>query len=152
MSESNLKDKKIVTCIFQNRAKGPWGNLQGCRPAPAKIWQYQCMCHFLRQLLLHFCRFEHYCETMDETSPTLSEIGNVNIWIFNERNRRSHSSKRNKKKWILCQTSGSQRVCTRLIQMFLASLFKTHPSEIHVNDALLLHFVCFEMASLKYSV
>ena len=29
---------------------------------------------------------------LDETSPTLSEIGNAKIWIFNERNRRSHSS------------------------------------------------------------
>ena len=31
-------------------------------------------------------------------------------------------------------------------------LFKTYPSEIHVSDAQLLDFVCFAMASLKYSV
>ena len=46
---------------------------------------------------------------INEISPTLSEIRNAKIRIFNERNWRSHSSKRNKKKWILFQTPASQQ-------------------------------------------
>ena len=96
--------------FFKIAPKARDHDLQGYRPAPAKIWKYNlCATFWSNLLLLRFCRFEHLCETIDQTSCTLNEIGNAKIWMFSERYRRSHSSRRNKKKLISCQTFVSQQ-------------------------------------------
>ena len=107
--------------------------------------------------------WDNYCCAFAHLSTSVKQLikvyacwvrsGRQKIWIFNQRNRRSHSSKRNNKKWILCQTCDSQQ--KRIRDWYRYSwllLFKIYPSEIHVSDAELLHFVCFAMASLKYSM
>ena len=58
-----IQSLKAITAINSNDIKiAPKArdhDLQGCRPAPARIWKYKTMYHFLRQLLLRFCPFEH---------------------------------------------------------------------------------------------